>query len=530
MLKALAKLIFFAILPVLLLLMSDTHGPIAYINSWFQERFMSSAYLGSFRLIDAQLESVSSDERDNAFQAIADNFGLDLKLESLESFANSDREYNMLLRGKIVFLASEEDDRVAYKLRNHDQVITASIEETDFQETYRLAKGPIFLIRQSLIGVPHSDLEDHVVALSESFGFNFQLVSKETAEQLHLDEKIFQYSDVVWYLDEDDNEVFLIDLDNGRTIIVEPPVDEASEIAVIVLVISLMFTCAGAGICIWLWPLWRDHKRLNASAQEFGRGHLDSRVTIGKGSLAANLGESFNLMADNIQQLITANQQLTNAVAHDLRTPLARLRFATEMLNSGECSTEESKRYQQTIGTSIDALDYLINQTLLHSRYNRSTDIKHFKQTNFAAYIEEEVEHHNFDSELIEFTAQIDHALTTSTQFIDAKALRRALSNLLDNAAKHANSLVNVSYFKQDRLLCLRVEDDGPGVDNENFTAILEPYLQLDNDERDHTNGLGLGLAIVNQITKWHKGEIVVSQSKLGGACFTLCWDPSLIS
>ncbi len=527
MLKALFKLLVLALLPLMFLLFSDKYNPVRMAGEWLQEQYMSSIYLGTMKHIAAQLDVISLEEQELVFNEIANNFGVDLQRIQLSELTTSTSKKGRLKDGELVFL-NRDGAVVGYKLKNSDWVITAAAEETEVQDTYRLAKGPIYLLRQALLSVKESELDYEAALLQKEYGFPFKIIGKEVAEDKKSKTKIYQHNDVIWSLNENDNEIFYIDLQNDKTLLIGPVEYGELELLAIVIYVVIFVFCVGLGLFLWLWPLWKDHKRLNESATAFGAGHLGSRVVIKKSSLAANLGKSFNLMADNIQSLISVNQHLTNAVAHDLRTPLARLRFAIEILDSGQCTSEERDRYKKTINTSIDSLDYLINQTLVHSRYNRSTDIKHFKESSFASRIREEVDQYSFDFEQIEFVTNVDNSLNTTKQFVDPKALERALSNLLSNAVKHAKSVVRVSYFKEGEHLCLQVDDDGLGIDEEHCEKILEPFSQLGNKQRSTSEGHGLGLAIVNQIAKWHKGTIVISRSDLGGASIKICW-PELI-
>ena len=180
------------------------------------------------------------------------------------------------------------------------------------------------------------------------------------------------------------------------------------------------------------------------------------------------------------------------------------------------------------IASSVDALDYLISQNLLHSRYNRSTDIKQFSYYKFATEVLDEVDQFRFEYDQLDFDTNIDAALTEGEQFVDAKALRRVLSNLLSNAVKYADSYVRVSYFQSDGRIGLKVEDDGVGIDKQDYEKVFQPYIQLSNSERNNEQGIGLGLAIVKQITRWHKGEVVVGRSALGGAAITVSWSADL--
>jgi len=285
-----------------------------------------------------------------------------------------------------------------------------------------------------------------------------------------------------------------------------------------------MLFVSSMGLLVWLWPLNRDLKRLDKVSRAFGTGDLDGRVDIKSGSIAARLGHSFNDMADRIQKLIKSNQSITNAVAHDLRTPLARLRFAQEILELEDCNEEEKTKYTQSIHNSIDALDYLINQTLQHSRYSRVASKEHFQPCIYANSIANEVDEFAASHQNLTFRLDIDEELKGKSQNVDARALNRALSNLLSNATRYAVVEIEVGFRIVGQTLVITVDDDGPGIDKTLYNTIFETFAQLDNTERGSNSGHGLGLAIVSQIATWHKGNIDVDRSPLGGARFSLSW------
>ena len=103
----------------------------------------------------------------------------------------------------------------------------------------------------------------------------------------------------------------------------------------------------------------------------------------------------------------------------------------------------------------------------------------------------------------------------------DATGLRRALNNLADNAARHAQSKVSFGLTTTDGTVVLTVDDDGPGIPQPDRRRVLERFVRLDTARtRDtgNTGGSGLGLAIVTQLVTAHGGSISIEQSQLGGA------------
>ncbi len=102
--------------------------------------------------------------------------------------------------------------------------------------------------------------------------------------------------------------------------------------------------------------------------------------------------------------------------------------------------------------------------------------------------------------------------------------LRRALSNLLTNAMRHAETRVQVSFVIEGDRARLLVDDDGPGVPEEAWERVFTPFLRLDDSRTRASGGHGLGLSIVRRIIYWHGGRAGVGTSELGGARFSLTW------
>ena len=522
-----------AIGPIFFLSLSNVLNPIRPISERFLESFMTEAYLGSIQKIEREIQKLPESERQDGLSRIDEEFGYDLHLVTLASLKVEDKKKQRIKQGEIVYI-DKNGEVIAYRIEGTDLILTIDVELSDVGGIYRIARGPVFFIRKDLEGLSEEEIINKLPQLEREYSLPFSLITKKESG-LQMDKYKGKHvgDQIYWYQDEEGSDVLHFVLDNlesqgGKRLMIGPLNYQRYEWVGLTIFVGITVVLTLLCLLLWLLPLWRDHKRLNKAAVDFGLGRLESRVKVRKGSFSANVSQAFNSMADNIQNLIRTNQNLTNAVAHDLRTPLARLRFANEIMTLNNCSEEEIKRYRKTISSSIDSLDYLINQTLLHSRYNRAVDIKHFSKCRFASKIHEEVEQFSFDYEHLKFVTHIDNELAIKEQFIDDKALGRALSNLLSNAVKYANSIIRISYFVKNEYIHLQVQDDGKGIDLDCVDFILMPFSQLNNEERDLSNGHGLGLAIVNQIAKWHKGKVIIAQSELGGASVTLTIDSKM--
>ncbi len=523
MLKALLKLCLLVILPVIYLTVAGSFNPLKVYNDWLQERLAEGIYKGVYQEIEKQLLAIDESQWGIKIKEIGDNFNTEIQFKKIDAMTKDSALQSRLIAGDYVALGNEQAS-VALRIADTEWALAIASDTTFAQNTYLEASGPLYLFQSALNKIPANQLNNHLKELESRFQVQLKVLSDAKLTEIKDKQDIYQYKNLAWIKDENEDEIFLIKAPDGTTLTLSLERDQFIIASAMFIPLFLVALFVSAGLLMWLWPLWRDHKSLTQTAKRFGAGHLDARARVRKGAFTAELSTSFNRMAENITNLIQTNQSLTNAVAHDLRTPMARLRFANDILNSGNCNAEETARYHQTINNSIEALDYLIAQTLHYARYNRSTDINHFKNSHFATAVIEEVEQYQFDQEDMFYETKIEPRLLKSQQFVDEKALKRALINLLNNATKHAKSYVSVSFIERSDEFELSVEDDGEGISEKDYETIFQPYKQLSNQQRDMAEGVGLGLAIVKQIAHWHNGRIQVKRSDLGGACFTLSW------
>lgn len=537
MIKSLVSLTILVLAPVLtLFLYEGPYNPASTVLTRLAENYYEDLFGGTFMLIEQNLESVDPTDRVARFTEISEQFGSRLELKNIDKTDLSVAEKKRVRAGHTVYSLSSEVGKLSRLFAESNLVITMFVDETEVQMTYRQSKGPLFLIEQFIQSHPQEDWPAVVEHLDQRYPIPLELISQTSFSPPEDFTESFLIDNISWFESEEanDREILFLKLKGTDQGLLVGPIPSTKSVEVSLYVFVLTFLVFLMTLCIlfWLWPLWRNLNAMKASAIAFGEGHLTTRVEVRKTSIVSDLANSFNSMANSIQNLITANQHLTNAVAHDLRTPLARLRFALEILEVGDCSPEETVRYKQSIDASIDSIDYLVNQTLTHARYNRVADVKNFGEHDFAHLLREEFVQTELDHPQLNFELVIDRSLESELQFLDKNALRRALTNLLSNAVKHARSRIRVSYKKEHRptqsqkseCLFLSVEDDGTGIDEENYQRIMQPFAQLNNDARNASMGHGLGLAIVNQVAKWHKGRVKVSRSSLGGACIELSW------
>ena len=276
------------------------------------------------------------------------------------------------------------------------------------------------------------------------------------------------------------------------------------------IAISLAFP-----VFIWMRPHWQDMLKLESAAQRFGEGHLTERIHFDSGSSFDRLGIAFNQMADNINALIASKKQLIDGIAHELRTPLVRLRYRLEM--SENLTGAES----QALNRDIGQLEALIEELLTYARLDRPQTELHLSTPDLPVWLQTHIN----DVQSVNPQRKLLAAITPGAYgALDMRLMERVLDNLMNNAMRYSETTLRIGLDLQGSQKILCVEDDGPGIEPAEREKVFEPFVRLDPSRDRATGGCGLGLAIVRSIAQAMGGTVRCEASELGGARFVFSW------
>ncbi len=243
---------------------------------------------------------------------------------------------------------------------------------------------------------------------------------------------------------------------------------------------------------------------LEKAAKMVGRGetppHLPEQGTLEIRSVT----RAFNRMSKGIQALEEDRALLMAGISHDIRTPLTRIRLATEMMSPEDSYLAES------IISDTEECNQIISQFM-----------DYLKPVNREAF--EAVDLNDIASDVASSEGGYEVQIETELQAGLAPALgnpiaiKRSLSNLVVNALRYGNGWVKVSsgMTADKKLVWLSVEDNGPGIDPSQVNKVFEPFTR--GDTARGSEGTGLGLAIVKRIVSQHHGAVSVSNRSQGG-------------
>lgn len=382
-----------------------------------------------------------------------------------------------------------------------------------------LMKSTLYLMRSELREIPPRDWNKtiHELDLNLSFKLNIQPINKFQLDDASM--RQLRQGEIVAI---DEEYTFIQRIPRSHYVLTVGPVPylfflHQMRLLDIGLIAFIAFSLAFP-VFIWMRPHWQDMLKLENAAQRFGEGHLQERIHFDNTSSFTRLGIVFNHMADNINTLIASKKQLIDGIAHELRTPLVRLRYRLAM--SENLSDEE----EQALNRDIGQLESLIDELLTYARLDRPQTELHPEAVDFSRWIENHIDDFKLTNPRREITLITAPGEPTDYGFIDLRLMARVIDNLVTNALRYGQNQIRVSLWREDDKACLQVEDDGPGIPAEERLRIFEPFVRLDPSRDRATGGCGLGLAIVHSIAVAFNGQVTVDSSPLGGACLRFCW------
>jgi signal transduction histidine kinase len=265
-------------------------------------------------------------------------------------------------------------------------------------------------------------------------------------------------------------------------------------------------------MAIGLHPLSRSITRrleqLAEGARRWGAGDLGHRVPVVGHDEIATLAERFNQTAAAIEALLAQERQMLAGASHELRSPLARVRMALELL-ADESDPVRRGELGRRAAEDIVELDALVEELLLSARAQPGVPRRPSAEIDLLALVRQE--------------AQAVGAEVTGESVplhCEGAMLRHMVRNLFANARLHGGGVIRAEVRRIEAQAVIAVEDDGPGVPESERERIFAPFYRLPGPRSSGDTGLGLGLALVRQVARYHAGDVVYIARQPTGSRF----------
>lgn len=265
--------------------------------------------------------------------------------------------------------------------------------------------------------------------------------------------------------------------------------------AVIVLLISTLF----------LRNQVRPIERLATAAEDFGKGRDTQKFVPAGASEVRRAANAFIEMRQRIESHIEQNMITLSGIGHDLRTPLTRIRLGIAMLNA---QSDELNAIEQ----DIEEMGQMLDDYLEFVRGDQNEVAIPVAIDDFLAQTKADA-HRRWSDHHISLDAQTGLVVP-----FQSKGLRRCLTNLINNGCAHADKIyISATHDQDAKHLVLTVDDNGPGIPEDQFEEVFRPFFRLDPERASGEGGSGLGLPSARNVAKRLGGDIALEKSTYGG-------------
>jgi signal transduction histidine kinase len=348
-------------------------------------------------------------------------------------------------------------------------------------------------------------------------------------EEFGLDIQVLRTDEIVSTEDAPANMVTLVDA-MGQTsylrdapslngLIRLTPVVQQRESILLNMLPPLFYLSIFVVVGLWLRPLLKDLNLITSAAQRFAADYREPLSTADDTTQLTSLAKNLDEMSSRLSGLIRNQKELIAALSHEMRTPLARIRFALAVL--GNKREDDFQEQLDELSDDVQEIDQLIATMLNYARLDHPDLHMTWQNVALDAWLTQSMEKcHQPGKEISVETSQSSDDL-----WMDPRLMGLALSNLLVNASHYAKENVRCTVRSNAGQYQIDVEDDGRGIPDSERESIFKVFTRIDDSRNRETGGYGLGLAIVARIAALHGGNVIAGRSDgLGGAIFTLSW------
>jgi signal transduction histidine kinase len=276
-----------------------------------------------------------------------------------------------------------------------------------------------------------------------------------------------------------------------------------------------LLVIGATGLLCWAAAVWlvSPIRNLTATVERFGRGDLSARWHTHRRDEIGSLARAFNETAERLQRLLTSERRLLADISHELRSPLARLKFAVRLARSSPDQGYALDRIER----DVDRITFMVSELVEITRAEGDPEARKFAIVDLEQVVNDIVSEERLDAELRECSLQVGGQLERPL-WGDAELLRRAVANVLRNAIRYSpsHSAVELRLAETADTSIVEIRDYGPGVAEQQLSQIFKPFFRAEESRDANSGGIGLGLAIAMRAVQVHQGTITAENAKPG--------------
>lgn len=497
---------------------------VTIVNGVRMAEYREDMARGTFRLVSEVLASLPDDQRQKWLRGWGHKLSIPFSMVPVNQVDFSPKEVELLSQGQVDVQMLNEKSAVVTSWIDDQWLLRGNVPEISEQ----MASGTIIFLRHLLNSYSPDERARVLTKRSaESLSFPVSIVHYPSTYLTPLQQSQLREGSVVTILSVRDEtlQLYAQMADSDQIIHLGPL--KLLNLYPFKLILTLgLFVLISLSLAIYILVRGMEKRlrKLERAATRFSRGDFDVRVNVAGADSIGRLAMAFNAMADHIQRLLSLQKEMIRGVSHELRTPVARLRFGLDLI--ADARTQEEREAQlEGMDQDIQELDHLVDEFLTYANLEQGVPTISLKRHDVDKVVAQVVGEHL----RLQNRVEIEHIpcnVLNPRRFveIDRRYIHRAIQNLVGNACRYADSRVQVRFSSTQDTCRIDVDDDGPGIPEEQWERVFSAFSRLDDSRTRKSGGYGLGLSIVRRIMYWHGGRALVSHSPLGGARFSLVW------
>jgi len=238
--------------------------------------------------------------------------------------------------------------------------------------------------------------------------------------------------------------------------------------------------------------------RLAKAAERFGKGDYVNDFRPSGAAEIRKAAYEFDRMAKRINRHLNQRSEMLSGISHDLRTPLTRLKLQLAMINQKDISNNMSR--------DIDEMESMLNDYLQFAKTQTQENTSVINLSDLMNKIKKDLKNENL------ILVNIEESILKGR----ISSLKRCFENVINNGLTYGKK-VYVNVHKGSNRIIINIEDDGPGISEDQYRNVFKPFFRIDKSRSLNKSGVGLGLAIVEDIINSHGGTIQLGKSKYKG-------------
>ena len=237
---------------------------------------------------------------------------------------------------------------------------------------------------------------------------------------------------------------------------------------------------------------------LAKASEKFGRGEDVDEFRPSGALEIRQAGYEFDRMRKRITRHLNQRSEMLSGISHDLRTPLTRIKLQLTFI--------KDKNIEKKLSADVQDMEKMLNEYLQFASTRSNEKTEKFDITDLIENTIKKYENKNITSKL-----------TKDIQMNGRKNLiQRCLNNLIDNSIKYSNN-INIQLTKSNNYLSITIDDDGPGIEKEEYQNVFKPFYKIDQSRSESKSSVGLGMSIASDVVRSHGGNIILDKSPQNG-------------